>query len=247
MSTLILIVIASIVVSSISFAGALFLVWKDFFTKSNLTSLVSFAAGVMLASAFFDLLPEASRAGTPEAIFGYMFVGIVSFFLLERFVLWFHHHDDGHGKKPSALLVLFGDGFHNIIDGVAIAAAFLVSPTLGITTTLAICAHEIPQEIGDFSVLVEGGFSTGRALLYNFFSGLTALAGALAGYFFLEKVQHVTWIFLAFSAGMFVYISCADLIPELHTDFQTQRKWMQTLPFLIGAAILWLLVRLLEG
>lgn len=247
MTTLLLIILASILVSSISFVGALFLVWKNFFSEKHLTSLVSFAAGVMLASAFFDLLPEASEGGEPSTIYALVFVGIVTFFLLERFVLWFHHHDDGHGKKPTALLILFGDGMHNIIDGVAIAAAFMASPVLGITTTLAICVHEIPQEIGDFSILVEGGFSKAKALLYNFVSGLTALAGALLGYFFLERIENITWMFLAFSAGMFVYISCADLIPELHKDFRLERRWTQTLPFLVGAAVLILLVHFLEG
>lgn len=247
MPTLLLIILASLIVSSISFVGALFLVWKNFFSEKHITSLVSFAAGVMLASAFFDLLPEASEGGTPSAIYQFVFIGIVSFFLLERFVLWFHHHDDGHGKKPSALLVLFGDGFHNIIDGVAIAAAFIASPILGVTTTLAICAHEIPQEIGDFSVLVEGGFSKAKALLYNFVSGLTALIGAILGYFFLEAIQNSTWIFLAFSAGMFIYISCADLIPELHKDFRLERRWTQTVPFVLGALVLIILVHFLEG
>lgn len=247
MSTFFLIVLASLIVSSVSFAGAVFLVWKNFFSERHITSLVSFAAGVMLASAFFDLLPEASEGGTPKDIYAYVFIGIVTFFLLERFVLWFHHHHDVHGKKPSAVLVLLGDGFHNVIDGVAIAAAFLTSPVLGITTTLAICAHEIPQEIGDFSILVEGGFSKKKALLFNFLTGLTALAGAIIGYFFLERVVDITWTFLAFSAGMFIYISCADLIPELHKDFSLQKKWSQTIPFVAGAAILWLLVHFLEG
>lgn len=247
MSTLFLIILASFLVSAVSFTGAIFLVLKNFFSEKHLTSLVSFAAGAMLASAFFDLLPESLEGGDPKDIFALVFFGIVSFFLLERFVLWFHHHDDGHGKKPSALLILMGDAFHNIIDGVAIAAAFMTSPTLGITTTLAICAHEIPQEIGDFSVLVEGGFSKSKALVFNFLSGLTALAGAIAGFYFLEKIQGVTWIFLAFSAGMFIYISCSDLIPELHKDFRIERKWTQTIPFILGSLMLWVLVRTLEG
>ena len=247
MSTLFLIILASLIVSGISFVGAIFLVLKNVFSEEHMTSLVSFAAGVMLASAFFDLLPEATEGGSPDSIYGFIFLGIVVFFLLERFVLWFHHHDDGHGKKPSALLVLFGDGFHNVIDGVAIAAAFMTSPILGITTTLAICAHEIPQEIADFSILVEGGFSKSKALLYNFASGLTALAGVVIGFYFLEKIQNITWMFLAFSAGMFIYIACSDLIPELHKDFRIQRKWTQTVPFLLGIAILWGLVKVLEG
>ncbi len=248
MTSLLFIILASILVSSVSFAGAAFLVWKNFFSANRLTALVSFAAGVMLASAFFDLLPEAAEMNPDiEAVFSFTFAGIVTFFLLERFVVWFHHHDHAHGKKPAALLVLIGDSLHNVIDGVAIAAAFIASPVLGITTTLAICAHEIPQEIGDFGILVEGGYSKKKALLFNFLSGLTALIGAILGYFFLERIEGVTWMFLSFSAGMFIYISCSDLIPELHKDFHIQRRWQQTLPFIIGVVLLWLMVRILEG
>lgn len=247
MTTFFLIVLASVLVSSVSLVGSTFLVWKRFFEEKQIPSLVSFAAGVMLTAAFFDLLPEAMEIRSDGNLFVPMFLGIISFFLLERFVLWFHHHHDGHGKKPSALLVLVGDSFHNILDGVTIAAAFLVSPALGVTTTLAICAHEIPQEIADFSILIDGGFTKAKALLYNFISGIAALVGALFGYYFLESFSHVEWILLSFSAGMFVYIACSDLIPELHQDFKVQRKWSQTLPFLFGIGLLFCMIKILEG
>lgn len=244
---LIPIMLASLFVSSVSFVGAIVLALKRTWTPAWQTTLVSFAAGVMLSAAVLDLMPEALEEAGEANIFPAIFVGIITFFFLERFVLWFHHHHEGHGAHPTSILVLLGDGIHNLIDGVAIAAAFLISPGVGVVTTLAIAAHEIPQEIADFGVLVSSGMSKVRALIFNFLSGLTALLGALLAYFFLETAQGLVWMALAFSAGMFLYISCSDLIPELHTDFSKHRRFAQTIPFLLGILILWTTVKLLEG
>lgn len=246
MDTLVLIIGASVITSLISLAGGVFLFWKRLWTEDASTHLVSFAAGVMLAAAFFDLLPEAQEAGETD-IFLPVFLGIVIFFFLERFVLWFHHHDSTHGSKPAPILILLGDAVHNFIDGVGIAAAFLVSPSLGVITTLAIAAHEVPQEIADFSVLVHGGFSRAKALLFNLISGVTALIGAVTGYYFLANLEGWLPALLAFTAGMFIYIACSDLIPELHKDFQKQKSWIQSIPFIVGIVILWSLVKILEG
>lgn len=244
---IIAILLATLFVSSISFVGAFVLTLKKSWTPAWQTTLVSFAAGVMLSAAVLDLMPEALEEAGDATIFPFIFGGIVSFFFLERFVLWFHHHHEGHGARPATILVLLGDAIHNLIDGVAITAAFLISPSVGLITTLAIAAHEIPQEIADFGVLVASGMSKTKALLYNFFSGLTAMIGALAAYFFLETVEGMVWMALAFSAGMFLYISCSDLIPELHTEFSKNRRFAQTIPFVLGILILWTSVKLLEG
>ncbi|MBI4226554.1 ZIP family metal transporter, partial [Candidatus Roizmanbacteria bacterium] len=149
MNVLSSIIIASVAVSLISLIGGLLLIWKKLFTQKFTLYSVAFAAGVMLTTAFIDLLPEALENNKSSNIFVYGLLGIVIFFLIERFVLWFHHHDEAH-TKPSAYLVLLGDGLHNFFDGIAIAAAFLSNPGLGFVTTLAIAAHEIPQEVADF-------------------------------------------------------------------------------------------------
>ena len=243
------IIAASLVVSLISFAGGIILVWKKLQSEWMSAHLVSFAAGVMLAAAFLDILPEALEGAKEnfDPILIAALLGIILFFFLERFVLWFHHHDDSHGTKPSVWLISVGDGIHNFIDGVAIAATFMANPGLGVITTLAIAAHEIPQEIADFGVLLRGGLSPAQALFYNFLSALTALLGAFLGYFFLGSLQNILPIALAFTGGMFIYIACSDLIPDLHQEFQRAKRWVHSIPFVFGILLLWLLVKRLEG
>lgn len=236
--TLLSILFAALGISAFSFAGAALLFWKKALSVPMLPVLVSFAAGVMLTAAVMDLLPEAIEEAGDASAFPVVLAGIVAFFFLERFVLWFHHHHETHGERPSTILVLVGDGVHNFIDGVAISAAFLTDPLLGIVTTLAIAAHEVPQEFADFSVLLAGGMKPAKALLFNFLSGLTAVAGALLAYYFLESVEGVIWVALAFSSGMFLYIACSDLIPELHTTYAKTQKMSQTLSFLFGIGVL---------
>lgn len=248
MSTFISIIIASLFVSFVALSGMVLFAWKRLLSEKVTASLVSFAAGMLLATAFFDLLPEAAGGEIEIAhVFFLTFLGIVTFFFLERFVLWFHHHDEPHETRPSAVLILLGDALHNFIDGVAIAAAYLTNPALGLTTTLTIAAHEIPQEIADFSVLLAGGMKKNRALFFNFLSGLTALAGAISGFYFLENLEGLLPLALAFTAGMFIYIACADLIPDLHKEFKRQKNWAQSLPFILGIIVAWMVVKLLEG
>lgn len=245
------IVLASLFISIISFVGGLILIQKRFQSATWLSYMVSFAAGVMLTAAFLDLLPEASHEmehlGEHGDIFLPAFLGVLTFFFLERYVLWFHHHDDTHGAKPSAVLILLGDALHNFVDGIAIAAAFLTNPGVGIAATLAIAAHEIPQEIADFSVLLHGGMSKSKALFYNFLSAITALFGAIVGYFFLENLEGTIPVFLAFTAGMFIYIACSDLIPEIHKDFKKSKGWFLSVPFILGVLVLFTMINLLSG
>lgn len=245
MDTFSSIVIASLAISLLSLSGGILLTWKKLFTERLSAYLVGFAAGVMLTTAFADLLPEAVESSADQNIFFYGLLGVVVFFLLERFVLWFHHHDQAH-TKPSVYLILVGDGLHNFFDGIAIAATFLSNPGLGVITTLAIAAHEIPQEIADFGILISGGMKRSKALFYNFLSALTALFGAVVGFYYLERLEGITPIFLIFTAGVFIYIACSDLIPDLHQDFKKQKKWLTTIPFIIGILLTYYLITLVE-
>ena len=204
----------------------------------------------MITASFLDLLPEAlegfEELGIHENVLLPAFLGVVFFFFLERYVLWFHHHHDLHGANPSSVLILLGDALHNFIDGVAIAASFLTNPGVGIATTLAIAAHEIPQEIADLSILIHGGMKKTRALLFNFLSALTAMVGAILGYFFLENIEGLVPYFLSFTGGMFIYIACSDLIPDLHREFRKNKEWFQSVPFILGIVVLYVTISLLS-
>lgn len=188
--------------------------------------MVSYAVGVMLAAAFLHLLPEAfMQADSIEGLFAVLLGGILTFFLFEKAALWRHRHEPGvehrhaaehgHRRRAGALIVL-GDGFHNFVDGVLIAAAFLIDIRLGITTAAAIVAHEIPQEVGDFMVLLHSGYARRKALLLNLASSVASVVGGLAGYFALEGAQGAIPYVVALAAASFIYIAVADLIPDLH-------------------------------
>lgn len=244
MRTLYFITIGTIVTSLISLIGIFFL--RKTMRDKLSYYFISFAAGVMLTAAFIDILPGVQQQSKDFNVFLPTLIGIVAFFFVERFVIWFHHHGHSGSIKPSAILILFGDGLHNFFDGIAIAAAFLTNFGLGFTTTLAIIAHEIPHEIADFSVLINGGFSNTKALFFNFLSALTAVLGGILGFYFLKDFQKLTPFALAFTAGTFIYIACSDLIPESHRDFQKQRKWIQSLSFIVGVITIYLAVKLIE-
>lgn len=187
-------------------------------------TLVSVAVGALLAAAFLDLLPEAfRRSADATGLFATVLIGIVAFFLLEKLALWRHHHAHGaNAAKPperAALLILVGDGVHNFVDGVLIAAAFLTDTSLGIVTTLAVIAHEIPQEVGDFMLLLNAGLSRTRALLLNLVASLTAVAGGLAGYLLFDAATAALPYVLALAAASFIYVAVADLIPVIENEF----------------------------
>jgi len=233
------ILIAAFLVSLLSFVGVLFLFKKKI--DNLLFILVSFSVGALLGGAFLHLLPESLGSGLKfEHIFLYTIAGIITFFVLEKFLYWRHCHQ---GKCPAhtfTYMSLFGDGLHNFIDGTIIAASFLTSTPLGIASTIAIALHEIPQEIGDFSILLYGGFSKKKALLFNFLSALTAVLGALFVYFFSFIVNGLTAFLLPFAAGGFIYIAACDLIPELHKEKRVHYSLIQLLFLLIGIALMWL-------
>src|SRR3990172_11962313 len=227
------IIIFTLIGSIFSLVGSFFLLIKRDITELFSNQLVNFAAGVLIAVAFLDLLPEASELIGGSNIFLPVLLGFISFFFAERFIQWFHYHH-GHGQKSNVLLILIGDGVHNFIDGVVIAASFLTSIPLGITTSLAVAAHEIPQEIADMGVLLTCGLPKSKALLYNFLSALTALVGALLAFLFAAFVEQYLFVFLSVTAGFFVYISASDLIPQLHEKYLENRKFTQAFIFLFG-------------
>lgn len=209
---------------------------------------ISFAAGVLLATTFLDLLPEALELsdGNTKVLVATL-AAIVAFYYLERLVHGTHRHTGeeshvGH-HTASRYFILIGDGIHNFIDGVAIAAGFLVSPELGIATTAAVAAHELPHEVGDYAILIRGGYSRKQALLYNFLSGLTAVAGAGAVFLFEGALTQHLDVLMAAVAGMFIYIAAVNLLPELHHQ-RLKARFVYGLPFLLGVLLIPVLMAL---
>lgn len=242
MYVLIAILASVFIVSIISLIGIFSLVLREALLKRILFILIAFAAGALLGVAFMDLIPEAMEKSPGANVFGYVLFGILSFFVLERFIFWRHCHDGKCDVHTFSYLNLIGDGIHNFIDGMVIAAAFLTDFALGIVTTLAIILHEIPQEIGDFGILIYGGFSKFKALLYNFLSSLTAFIGAISTYFFYSYIENSITVLLALAAGGFVYIATADLMPELQKEVDFKKSVVQLLSLIASMLLVWALV-----
>ena len=235
--------------------GLVLLSYKSFALKiSHL--LASFAAGVLLGSAFFDLLPEAVHEAeeTDINVFFWTLAGIILFFLIERFIHWFHHHEEyhdhehhaAHESKSTIPLIIIGDTVHNFIDGVVIAATFMISIPLGISTTLAVMAHEIPQEIGDFGLMLHKGLSRAKVIWVNILSALASFVGALIIYFLGESITMYMPIFLALTAGFFIYIATSDLIPEIHHEKRKGFAVLESFLLIAGIALIFFSVTMLE-
>jgi zinc and cadmium transporter len=229
-------------------AAALFLVLSESIRNHLLPHLVSFATGTLLGAAFLGLLPHAMAAVATQdthVIPMAVLFGLLGFFLLEKLVLWRHCHEDhcevhapsaSSRKRSTGTLILIGDGLHNFLDGILIAGAFLTDIHLGVVTSLAVAAHEIPQEVGDFAVLLHSGFSRGRAFFYNVLSSLTTVIGGILAYVALQDVEHILPYVLAVAASSFIYIAVADLIPTLHQRVEGREAFQQII--LIGIGIL---------
>lgn len=208
---------------------------------ANITNiLVSLAAGTMLGTVFFHLLPEAVELLDAAVVFPLVFLAFIVFLLIEKVLHWRHCHDDACATHTFGHLNLVGDGIHNFIDGLVIAGAFSVNNELGWVTTVAIALHEIPQEIGDFGVLLHAGFSQSKALFFNFMSALLAVAGVLIGTFFIDG-DVATKFLLPLAAGGFLYIGASDLLPELRKENHPQKLWINYGVFLFGALLMILL------
>jgi zinc and cadmium transporter len=208
--------------------------------------LVSYAIGALLGAAFLEIIPHAMEHGDPHRMATTLLAGILGFFFLEKLVLWRHcHHDHceaheaqapAHDHGRSGLLILVGDTFHNFVDGVLIAAAFMQSTELGIVTALAIIAHEIPQEVGDYLILLHSGYSKVRALAFNLLSSLATLVGALLAYFALSALTEWIPTLLGLAAASMIYVAVADLIPSLHKRTELRATIQQMLLIGLGVA-----------
>ncbi len=252
MNLLVLIIIFTAVGGVLSvMAAAVFLLLRDHHRNAILPHGISFAIGALLAVAFWGLIPEAFEKVKPEqfqSLSATILAGILGFFVLEKLLIWRHchygscdaHGDDGqnddhthshgHGHsdvKSAGALIILGDSIHNFVDGVLIAAAFLTDVQLGIVTSLAVAAHEIPQEVGDFAILLDSGYSRGKALFYNVLASLTTVLGGVLAYYSLEDLHDSLPYFLALAASSFIYIAVADLIPSLHTKTDMKTSLQQ--------------------
>ncbi|MBN2152395.1 MAG: ZIP family metal transporter [Candidatus Lokiarchaeota archaeon] len=262
-----------------SLAGVLFLSVKEKTLDKILFYLVAFATGTILGTAIFDLIPESIH-GFEELLdeglvveeemyilFVFLMVGFVAFFVLERFIYWFHGHahEEGDDKvacfdtlgrrvevelnggkgRNVALLNLVGDSLHNLLDGIIIMVSFLSDMTLGFIVTVAVFIHEFPQEVGDFGILIYGGFTKKRALIANFVSAMIALVGGLVALLLSGAVATFNTFFLGFSAGGFIYIGAVELMPDLLKEKDLKRSILQSIIFIAGIATVFVLLRAL--
>jgi len=240
MSNLTWIIGTTFVISLIAFVGALTLFLKEKLLNRILLALVAFSAGALIGGAFLHLMPEAIiGVDVNEAsvlnVFLYLLLGFCIFFVLEQLIRWHHHHATTHPKiMPFSYLILIGDGIHNFIDGLVIAASFMVNLHVGMVTTLAIALHEIPQEIGDFGILVYGGFERVKALILNYISAINVIFGGIAGYLLYGWIGESIVLLLPFAAGNFIYIATTDLIPEIRYKESLKKSLVRFCVFLTG-------------
>lgn len=240
-SELLSVIMATALISSGSFIGVLAISLNQQFLNKILLSLVSLSAGTMLAAALLHLLPESVAILGNTLPFQITLLSFIAFFLLERFLHWRHCHDKDHLEKHTmGTMNLIADAIHNFLDGVLIAASFASGAGLGLVATLAIAMHEIPQEIGDFGVLLHSGFTKKRALLYNVLVSLTAILGGILGYLASHTMIQFAHLLVPVAAGGFIYISATDLIPELKNVSSTKRTISMIATFLFGVLIMYL-------
>ncbi|HSA83522.1 MAG TPA: ZIP family metal transporter [Patescibacteria group bacterium] len=249
MSTLEYIILFTFLGSIGSLIGGVILLSKEKFALKISHFLASFAAGTLLGTAFLSLLPEAAHEAEHSGtnIFLWTLGGIIFFFLVERFIHWFHHHDEyhesetAHKKDSDSIipLIIIGDTLHNFLDGIVIAATFMVNIPLGIATTIAIAMHEIPQEIGDFGLLLHKGLKRKTIIFINIFSAAAAFFGAIMTFMLGEVLEDYIAILLALTAGLFIYIASSDLIPEIHHEKRKNFAIIETLLLIIGIALIW--------
>jgi zinc and cadmium transporter len=237
MSTFLWIASSGILMSAIALVGSVTLVLKETTLKKLLLPLVALAAGTLLGGALFHMIPASvDKLGNDLWIYVWILVGFTLFLGLEQFLHWHHCHRTPSEHRPLTYLILIADAVHNFIGGLAVAGAFLIDVRVGISTWLAAAAHEVPQELGDFGILIHGGWKKGQALLYNFLSALTFLVGGLVAYGASRAID-VTFL-LPFAAGNFIYIAAADLIPEIKHEENAGLNVVHFLSFLTGLALL---------
>lgn len=229
--------VSVLLISLISFVGAVALLFKKSFLSKGVFILVSLAVGALLGDVFVHIIPETYEELGDPLLASFLFIGgILLFFILEKVLHW-HHHTSDHAEEhehPVGKMVLVGDGVHNFIDGLLITASYMVSIEVGIATTIAVILHEIPQEIGNFGVLIHAGYSKAKALWYNFVSALAAVLGAGVAFLFGGVTEQFALWLLPLTAGGFIYIALSDLIPELHKDRRVSQGIIQVLAIVVG-------------
>ena len=246
MSVFAWIILSGLLMSAIALIGSVTLVLSKRTLKRILLPLVAFAAGSLLGGAFFHMLPAGLAAGMSDVtVYALVLAGFAMFFGLEQFLHWHHcHRAETECKKPLTYLILIGDGLHNFLGGLAVAGTFVIDIRLGIVTWLAAAAHEVPQELGDFGVLVHGGWPRRQALFYNVLSELTFLVGGVIAYFASFRLD-VSFL-VPFAAGNFIYIGAADLIPEVKAHANLRANIVHFAAFFAGAALMLLVKIALE-
>ncbi len=254
MSLLGYILLFSFLGSVVSLIGGVLLLTNEKFALRISHFLAAFAGGALLGTAFFDLLPEALADAGEVNIFLWTLIGVLGFFLLERFI---HHHDSPRSeagqtqnlneKKTVVPLIVIGDTIHNFIDGVAMAGTFLISIPLGIVTSLAVAAHEIPQEIGDFGLMLHKGVKKSKVLWINFWSAMAAMLGAVLTYQAHDSIQGLLPAVLGLTSGFFIYIALTNLIPEIHSREDQKMAFWETIMLLLGVAVIYFLITLLDS
>ncbi len=245
------ILVFTVIGGVLSLLGGLLLLIRPKFAQNISHLLSSFAAGALLGTAFFDLLPESIEIAGATQVFFFTLVGILFFFLLERFLHWSHHHQSEFEiskGKPIVALIVVGDTIHNFIDGIAIAATFLINIPLGIVTAVAVGAHEIPQEIGDFGVLLKQKLKTKRIIVINVLSSLASVLGAIMMFIFGDFLgSYVSSVILPITAGFFIYIALSDLIPEIHLENRKGFALKETIMLILGVAIIFGVIQTLNS
>lgn len=243
MNQLIYIIASTFAIALIAFIGIFTLALKDKVLNKILLILVSLSAGALMGGAFLHLLPEAieEAEGTDYNVFLFVLIGFILFFIIEKALHWRHCHNGKCDVHTFHYMNLIGDSIHNFIDGLIISAGFIASIELGITTVIAIAAHEIPQEIGDFGVLIYGGFKKKKAIVLNFVVALTIVAGGIVGYFISKNVEQAVVFLLPFAAGGFIYIAATDLIPEIKKELDIKKSMATMLVFICGILIMWII------
>jgi zinc and cadmium transporter len=230
---------ASIIVSAISLIGIFTLFLNEKLLNKILFLLVGFGAGGLIGGAFLHLLPESlENAANSLNVFIYVIIGFIGFFVLEKYLYWRHCHKGKCEIHMFTYLNLIGDGIHNFMDGLIIGASFFVNINVGMAATAAIILHEIPQELGDFGVLIYGGFSKFKALAFNFLSAVTAILGTIVGFGFASRVEGFSGVLLPVAAGGFIYIASCDLIPELHKEPDIKKSTASMAFFILGILLM---------
>lgn len=252
-------IISVVVVSLLSTIGLFSFFIKENKLKRILLYLVSFSVGALLGDAFIHLIPEAAEEGFTFEISLFIILGIVISFIVEKVIHWRHchvmygslenckdksHHTHYHNHEPLAFMNLFGDGVHNFIDGLVIGASYLVSIPVGLATTFAVIFHEIPQELGDFGILLHAGFSKTKAILYNLLFGLTSVVGVIIAISLGSSSEMLIRFLVPFAAGSFIYIASANLIPELQKEVRVRHSVMQLVAFILGVGVMAALILL---